>query len=98
VSNTNPIPTGSAHIGEYKIDMYYDEQLGYVLTVSRNVNGRTLCVRSINSQYVESPEILQEVIKQAMHALDNEVKRTEIKEYMNPSFRRKDYDKQSQTI
>lgn len=86
--------------GNFSVNVEHDPRLGYVVTVSKEIRGKTYCVRSIVSEYTYEavPDALKEVLDRAIKTLDDEGKRNEIKEFNNPSFRRKDYVKQNQTV
>ena len=64
--------------GEYTISVEYDEKiLGYFVTVSKVIEGQTYSVRTTISDYVyqNSPEVMKQVLEQAMRALEVEEKK-----------------------
>jgi len=83
----------------FKVDVKYDA-FGYVLTISKEINGKTYCVTIPVSDYIYKwdPNAMADGIKRGIVVLNQKAEETMIKEFNNPSFRRKDYDRKKQTI
>jgi len=76
----------------------YDPKIGYTVDVSRQVNGQTYHVRTVVSdQMYHTPQTMTDILTRAMLSLAK-VEENKIKEFPNPSFRRKDYVRKDQDV
>jgi len=82
-----------------KVDVKHDA-FGSLLTISKEINGKTYCVTIPVSDYLykSDPNAMADGINRGILALNQKAKETMIKEFSNPSFRRKDYDRKKQII
>jgi len=84
----------------FKVDVKHDAFGCILLTISKEINGKTYCVTIPVSDYLykSDPNAMADGIKRGIVVLNQKAKETMIKEFNNPSFRRKDYDRKKQII
>jgi len=102
MSNPSTKPIVNTNLTEdYIVNVAYNpSHHGYEVVVSRKINGNMYNVKTIITDYIYEtvPSALTDVLNQAMIALNRAVKENMIKEFNNPSFRRKDYDREKQDV
>ena len=101
MSNPSIKLTNTNRTKNYIINITYNPKLhGHEVTVLRDLNGSTYNVRTVITDltYERIPCVFVDVLNRAMPALDQTVKENMIKEFNNPSFRRKDNDRENQKV
>jgi len=101
MSNPSIKLTNANRTKNYIINITYNPKLhGHEVIVLRDLNGSTYNVRTVITDltYERIPCVFVDVLNRAMPALDQTVKENMIKEFNNPSFRRKDNDRENQKV
>lgn len=101
MSNPSIRSTNTSITETCKVEITFDPNShGYVVLVSKEIYGKSYYVKSVLADYVYEtmPSVVTELLEKAMKALNQLEKETMIKEFNNPSFRRKDDDRKNQTI
>ena len=101
MSNPSIKLTNANRTKNYIINITYNPKLrGHEVIVLRDLNGSTYNVRTVITDltYERIPCVFVDALNRAMPALDQTVKENMIKEFNNPSFRRKDNDRENQKV